>query len=303
MPLRIFVLGATGYLGSAIASRLARDGHEVSGLSRSEEGLRTLAAAGVQGVLGDLERPAAWLGLLQNADVAIHAAIDHDDALLGDQRALEAVRTASEDGRIRRFLYTSGVWDYGSSDAVIDESVPLDPPPGRRWRVAHHDVAFDLAAHDVEATVFQPAIVYGESRGLLAPMFAEARENGTVSVAGNGSQYWPMVHREDVADAYARALELGPAGARLLLADGSQFTAREIGEAIARATGARVQMKPVEEMPEGLRDYGALLLRSQRVSSDRARAALGWTPKHTSFVAEVDDLFGEWQSGSPSTVS
>lgn len=125
---------------------------------------------------------------------------------------------ASQDGRIRRFFYTSGVWDYGSSDTVIDESAPLDPLPGRGWRVAHHDVAFDLAADDVRATVFQPGIVYGESRGLLAAMFAAARETGVVSVAEGGTQRWPMVHRVDVADAYARALERGPAGARLMLA-------------------------------------------------------------------------------------
>jgi len=303
MAQRIFVFGATGYLGGAIAARLARDGHEVQGLTRSDDGVRSLEATGIQAVRGDLAEPGPWLGLLQNADVAIHAALDDGDPRLGDQRVLAAVRSASEDGRIRRFLYTSGIWDYAPSESVIDETAVLDTSPARQWRIAHHEVAFDLEGHDVAVTVFQPGVVYGESRGLIGLMFAEARETGVVSVPGDGSTRWPMVHRDDVAEAYALALTNGPAGSRLLLADGSQLTMREIGDAIARATGARVQPRTLEELPEGLRDYGALLLRSNRVNAARARAELGWTPQHTSFVAEVDDLYGEWRSGSPSTVS
>lgn len=303
MSLRVFVMGATGYLGAAITARLAREGHDVYGLTRREDGRRALEALGAHAVLGDLAQPASWLGVLKNCDAAIHAAADESDARLGDERALEQVRASALDGRIRRFLYTSGVWDYGSGVGPIDERAPLDPLPGRRWRIAHHDVAFDLAEHDVKVTVMQPAIVYGESRGLLAPMFAEARETGVVSLPGDGSQHWPMIHRDDVAEAFALALERGPAGQRLLLADGSEFTAKEIAAAIARATQARVQPRPAEELPEDLRGYGVALFRDQRVNAARARADLGWTPRHTSFVSEVDDLFGEWQSGRPSTVA
>ena len=302
MAQRIFVFGATGYLGSAIAARLARDGHEVQGLTRREDGVRALKAAGVQGVRGDLASSSEWLGALRNADIAIHAASDDADARLGDERVLDAVRSASADGRIRRFLYTSGIWDYAPSDAVIDETAPFDSTAARRWRVAHHDVAFDLAEHDVQVTVFQPGVVYGETRGLIGEMFAEAHESGTVSIPEDGRTHWPMVHRDDVAGAYALALDRGPNGSRLLLADGSQLTVREIADAIARATGARVQPRALDELPGGLAGYGALLLRSNRVDAARARAELGWSPQHTSFVAEVDDLYGEWRSGRPSTV-
>jgi nucleoside-diphosphate-sugar epimerase len=302
MTHRIFVFGATGYLGGAIAARLAQDGHEVQGLTRRDDGVRVLNAAGIQGVPGDLAAPQAWMGALRNADIAIHAASDDADPRLGDQRVLDAVKSASADGRIRRFLYTSGIWDYTPSEAVIDETASLDTSAARRWRIAHHDVAFDLAEHDVQVTVFQPGVVYGETRGLIGEMFAEAHESGTVSIPEDGRPYWPMVHRDDVADAYARALDRGPAGARLLLADGSQLTVREIAEAIARVTGARVQSRTLDELPAGLAGYGALLLRTNRVNAARARADLGWTPRHTSFVAEVDDLYGEWRSGRPSRV-
>lgn len=302
MSQRIFVLGATGYLGSAIAARLARAGHDVTGLTRSGKGLLTLEAIGVRGVRGSVAEPEPWIGFLRNADVAIHAAADYADARLADAQALEAVRIAAEDGRVRRFLYTSGIWDYGSSDTVFDETAPFDPLPGRAWRIAHHDVAFDLAVHEVAVTVLQPAIVYGGSDGLLDALFTEARERGVVPVPGDGRQHWPMIHRDDVAEAYALATERGPAASRLLLADGSALTAREVADAIARATGARAETRSPEDMPQNLLPYGAALLRDQRVSAAKARAELGWTPRHESFAAEVDDLYGEWQSGSPSPV-
>src|SRR6185295_11936482 len=100
---------------------------------------------------------------------------------------------------------------------------------------------------------------------------AEAHESGTVSIPEEGRTCWPMVHRDDIADAYSLALERGPAGSRLLLADGSQLTVREIAEAIARATGARVQSRTLDALPAGLADYGALLLRTNRVNAARAR--------------------------------
>jgi nucleoside-diphosphate-sugar epimerase len=303
MAMRIFVTGATGYLGSAVAARLVRAGFGVHGLTRNEEGGRTLAALGVQGVLGSLERPESFLAALKNCDAAIHCAVDYTGAPAQDQRALEAFKAAAHDGRVRRLLYTSGVWDYaGTGGRTVDEGAELDPLPMVKWRIAHHDAAYDLAAQEVKVTVIQPAVVYGESRGILGGWFSEARATHALLYPGDGAQHWGLVHRDDLAEAYALALEHAAHGERVLLADGSEHTVREIAEAIARATGAAAQPWPADDVREKLGGYGEALLADLRVNAGRARRTLGWVPRHTSFVAEVDALYREWQAGQQAAV-
>src|SRR6266487_2488622 len=176
MPLRIFITGATGYLGSAITARLARAGFEVHGLTRRAEGARALAALGARPVVGTLADPDEFIADLKNCDVAIHAATDPKATAPHDQNALEAIRAAAQDGRVRRLLYTSGPWDYGATgERVADESWPLNPIPRVRWRAAHHDVAFDLSEFEVRVSVMIPAIVYGGTRGMLGRVWGDGR--------------------------------------------------------------------------------------------------------------------------------
>ena len=302
MSLRIFVTGASGYLGSAFAARLARAGHDVYGMTRNAERGAGLASAGIRPVFGDLSQPESFLGTLKNCDAVVHGALDPSAPAAQDQHALEAFRTAAQDGRLRRLVYTSGVWVHGDSQGrVIDESTPLAPLALVRWRAAHEDIVADLAEHDVAPVILRPAIVYGESRGILGAMFAEAREQRTVTYPGDGRQFWGLVHRDDVAEACALALEHARAGDRFVLGDESQHTVREIAEAIARVTGAEPRPMPRESVIEKHGEYGEALLTSQKITSARARRELGWVPRHASFVNEVDALYREWQSfkGAP----
>jgi nucleoside-diphosphate-sugar epimerase len=145
MPLRIFITGSTGYVGRAIADRLVRAGLEVHGLTRDTDRAKALAAAGIRPVIGNLADPESFLADLKNCDAVVHAAVDYEARAAHDQLALEAIRAAAQDGRVRRLLYTSGCWDHGATGAqVIDErAAPADRP--REWRPAHQEVAFDLA--------------------------------------------------------------------------------------------------------------------------------------------------------------
>jgi len=296
MSTRIFVTGATGYLGGAIAARLARAGHEVFGLTRDAERASALAAIGIKPVLGDLSERDTFMGALQNCDAAVHALYDEDDVAGRDQTALEAYRQAAQDGRVRRLLYTSGMWVHGDTGGkVIDESAPIAPLGVVAWRAAHEEVAMDLSEHEVTVTVFRPAIVYGESRGILGGMFAEARARRTVSYPGDGTQHWGMVHRDDVAEAYALALEHGRGGERYALVDETQLTVREIAEAIARASGAAARPWPRAEVIAKLGLFGEALLTDQKITAVKARRQLGWVPRHTSFVHEAEALYREWQ--------
>jgi len=304
MKQRIFVTGATGYIGSAIAARLARQGHQVFGLTGRRERAPALEAAGLEPVIGDLTQDGEWLGVLQNCDVAVHAAFDPDAGpALADQAALEALRLASLDGRVRRVLYTSAAWVHGHGrDGLADEETPLAPLPLVQWRAAHEEIALDLAAHEVEVVVLRPALVYGEHRGILGGWFAEAHDARTVTYAGDGAQHWSLVHRDDVADAYALALEHAAPGERYLLADESRHTVKELAEAVAEATGAKAVPWPAADLVRAHGALGQALLNDLLVSSSKARRELGWVPRHLSFVNEAADLWREWQSARPEPV-
>lgn len=293
---RVFVTGATGYLGSAIAARLVRAGHEVWGLSRSADRAKALTAIGVQPVAGTLQEPNTFLHAMKNCDSVVHTALDSEGgAAEHDQLALDAVRSAALDGRVRRLLYTSGLWVMGDGvGQVIDEHTPHRPLPIVRWLEAHEQIAFDLSTHEVDTIVLRPGVVYGEARGVTGRWFAQARDKKSLTLYGHGSNRWPMVHRDDVADAYVLAFEHAHAGDAFLLVDESHHTQRELADAVAAATGATVKALPAADVQKKLGHYGDALMTDLRATAAKARRELGWVPRHTSFVAEAPALWREW---------
>jgi nucleoside-diphosphate-sugar epimerase len=304
MSERIFVTGATGYIGGAVAARLAKKGHKVFGLTRKKQRAASLEAIGVVPVIGDLTEDQDWRGVLQNCDVAVHAAFDGENGAADvDHAALEALRQASLDGRVRRVLYTSDAWVHGhGKDGVADEQTPVKPLAHMQWRAAHEEIALDLSAHEVHVIVLRPGLVYGEHRGILGGWYAEAMDRHTVTYPGDGSQHWSLVHRDDVADGYALALEHAASGERYLLADESRHTVKQLAEAVATATNSKPVPWPAADLVRTHGPLGEALLNDLTVSSAKARRELGWVPRHLSFVAEADDLWREWQSNKPAPV-
>jgi nucleoside-diphosphate-sugar epimerase len=132
-------------------------------------------------------------------------------------------------------------------------------------------------------------------------MFAEAHERRTVTYPGSGAQHWAMIHRDDAAEAVLRALERTTGGERYLLVDGSHHTVREIASAIAMITRAQARPRDASDVLKHNGLFGRGLLTSQKLNAAQAREELGWTPRHTSFVAEVAALNQEWQAsrGTP----
>src|SRR5262249_4658507 len=160
-----------------------------------------------------------------------------------------------------------------------------------------------LAQCEVEPVVFRPGVVYGETRGILGGWFREARDHGTVTYWGDGSQYWSLVHRDDVAEAFRLGLEHANAGERFLLGGGSTYTVRELAEAVARVTAATPRPWAADEVVLSLGSYGKALLSSTRINATKARRDLGWVPRHTSFVTEIDALYREWSEPDRARVS
>jgi nucleoside-diphosphate-sugar epimerase len=301
---RVFVTGAAGYIGSAIAARLARRGRQVFGLTRKREHAKALEGIGVIPVLGDLAGDQDWIGVLQNCDAAIHTAFDGENGAADvDHAALEALRSASLDGRVRRVLYTSAAWVHGhGKDGAADERTPLAPLGVVQWRAAHEEIALDLTAHEVDVVILRPGLVYGEHRGILGGWFAEAQEGHTVTYPGDGSQHWSLVHRDDLADGYALALEHAAGGERYLLADESRHTVKEMAEAVAAATSSKPVAWAAADLVRTLGGHGEALLNDLVVTSAKARRELGWVPRHLSFVAEAAELWRDWHAGRVTTV-
>src|SRR5262245_58217886 len=271
MNLRIFVTGATGYLGSAVAARLVAAGHQVTGLARHAERARALSTTGVKPLLGTLSDSDSYLAAMKNSDVVVHAAFDPQDSARQDQRALEAIRAAAQDGRVRRVLYTSGIYVYGdTAGGIADESSPLDPAGSATWRPAHEEVVLDLDVLDVSSVILRPGVLYGGHEGMLGDWFKEARERHTVTYPGEGLQRWVLVHRDDVAEAYRLALEHGGSGERYVLSDESRFTVRELAEAVAHVAGATAVSLPRDRVAETLGAFGLAQLMDQQATGLKA---------------------------------
>jgi nucleoside-diphosphate-sugar epimerase len=292
---RVFITGVTGYLGSAIAARFAHANYEVFGLTRNPERAPALTAKRMTPVIGSLGKPETFLGALKNCDVVVHVAFDAADVANQDRLALDAIRTSVLDGRVRTVLYTSGAWVHGDTHGrTIDESAPLNPLDLVRWRKAHESVAMDLSEHEARVMILRPATVYGGAKGTIGAMFAEAHNHRVVHYPGSGGQYWGLIHRDDLADAYLHTAQHGKTGEAYLLTDGSTFTVHQLADAIAQATGASALPRDPDEVVRKLGLFGRALLASQKIDSSKARRELGWTPKHVSFVDEVQALDQEW---------
>jgi nucleoside-diphosphate-sugar epimerase len=195
---------------------------------------------------------------------------------------LEALR-----GSGKPFIYTSGVWVYGNTgDHIADEDFPLNPIPLAAWRPAVERLVFQA---EVRGVVIRPAIVYGRAAGILGDFVQSARERNAARFVGDGENRWPLVHVEDLADLYVRALEHAPAATVLNASDGPSVKVRALAEAASFGAdaGGNTEAWPLDEAREELGAYADALVLDQQISSQRARTLLGWTPQAASALEEL----------------
>jgi nucleoside-diphosphate-sugar epimerase len=285
--MNVFLTGATGYIGSVVAEAVIAAGHSVTGLARSDAAAGQMSLKGILPVRGDLTSPASLLTIAKAADGVIHAGTTNDGGL--DRDAVRAMLDAVI-GTGRPFLYTSGIWVLGNTgDTPADESAPLNPIALVAWRPAVERMVLDEAKHRVRAIVIRPAIVYGRGGGIPAELVASARETGAARYVGDGQNRWPMVHVHDLADLFARALDHAAPGTLLHAADDTAFRVKEIAEAASDAadTGGRTSSWPLEEARKSLGSYADALVLNQRISAEKAKAALGWNPREKPVVEDL----------------
>lgn len=287
MQLTIFLTGATGYIGSAIADAALKAGHAVVGLARSDDAARKLTAKGVTPHPGDITTPATLADAARSADAVIHTGTTNNGDL--DRQGVAAMLDALR-GSNKPLIYTSGVWVLGDTGGrAVDETAELQPLPMVAWRPGVERMVLDTAQQGVRAIVIRPAIVYGSGGGIPAELVQSARERRAARYVGTGENHWPLIHRDDLADLYLRALLNAPGATLLHAADDTRLRVKEIAEAASIGAGAkgRTESWPLADARKALGGYADALVLDQQVSSAKARAMLGWAAHAPSVI---DDL-------------
>ncbi len=291
--MRVYLIGATGYVGSAIAGALVAGGHEVVGAARAAPSAERLREAGIAAAVSDISVPESLRQPARDAGAVIYA-VQYTGADIAQVEAT-ALTTLVDTlaGSGKPLIYTSGVWVYGNTATSADEDAPLDPPPFLSHRPTLERSVLDGAPRGVRAIVVRASNVYGAGGGIPALFTSSAKQSGAARFVGDGSNHWSVVHRDDLAALYALALERAAAGAIYNAADESSFTVREIAQAasIGAGAGGAVASWPLEEARLALGPFVDGLTLDTKIDSKRAREQLGWRTRTTTIL---DDL----QTGS-----
>lgn len=303
-PLRVFVTGATGYLGSAVVREFARAGHEVTGMTRWAERTLDIKELGARAVVGDVKSSDTFRRVAANHNVLIHLAAESSgSAELADRGAIEALLWAArqyereEEEPPRVVIYTSGVFVLGDTgDTPADETAPVDRPAGVvAWRPAHERRVLEAADENVATAVIRPGIVYGGGDGLLGAFFESAVEEGAARFVGDGRNRWSPVHVGDVARLYRLVAEKRARGV-FHCTEGHAAPVAELARAASEAAGrgGAVRSIPLEEARATMGALADALVLDQVVVSTRA-AELGWAPEHPPFLESAGEVFREWE--------
>ncbi|KIQ34319.1 NAD-dependent dehydratase [Variovorax paradoxus] len=289
--MRVFLTGATGFIGSRVTRQLLQNGHQVLGLCRSEAGARWLTEAGAEVHRGTLEDPQSLAAGAAAADAVIHTAFDHDfskfvENTRKDSRVIHAMGEALV-GSAKPFIITSGtgMGSAGPGTVAVEDVVDLDNP---NPRVASEIAAAELRARKVSVAVIRlPQVHDTVKQGLISPLIELARAKGVFAYVGEGLNRWPAAHVEDVALLYRLALDQHAPGACWHAVAEEGIRMRDVAEVIAHGMGIPARSLTRDEAAA---HFGWLAMfaeldmpASSRVTRDR----LGWAPNGPGLLADL----------------
>jgi nucleoside-diphosphate-sugar epimerase len=294
--MRIFMTGATGYIGGSVAVKLRQLGHEIAGLARSDSGAAELRGLGIHPVRGSLDDLAVIAHSAGDADAVIDAAeANHEGVVVAIADALR--------GSGKAFIHTSGSGIVATRadgclvETVYDETTAVVPTlPRMQQRAAIDQVVFDAAREGIRAIVIRPSMIYGGGHGprresfQVPALIEQAKLQGIGLHIGPGENRWANVHIDDVVDLYVRALDRGTAGA-LYYAENGEASLKSVAEAISRMLGfggrTRVWLPEEAEAAQGVKAHTSFGSNS-RVRAVRSRGELGWRPAGASLLHEIE---------------
>ena len=286
--MRIFMTGASGYLGGVLTEHLIAAGHRVSALARSDAARERVTGLGAEAVAGSLSDTETLRSAAAEADAVVHAAVDFADPDMGEveRPALAAMLAGLKPGGA--FVYTSTGMVYPDAQGrTVDEDTPVTPERSPQpYKVLGARQV--LAADGPAVTVIRAALIYGRGgSGLLQGMIASARGQGVVTYVGDGRNEWSSVHVDDLARLYVAAVTR--AERRLVVNAASRIRTpmRRIAEAVAEVTGTGARSITLEEAQQVLGPFAAALTRSSPMDPSRAERRFDWKPAGP---ALLDDL-------------
>ena len=299
--MRIFLTGATGYIGSAVLDALLKGGHDVTALVRTPAKAERMSRRGAQPIIGDLGTPASYEAAAEASDSIVHAAYDLKGGPKHDRIAVETMLDAAgrraASGAPASVIYTSAVWVLGNTAGPAAEDAQVQPIPHVEWRLPLERLVLDAHREGALRTVvLRPGIVYGGARGVIGDLLRDAN-NALVRVVGDGSNHWPCVYDRDLADLYLRLITSPEASGIYHANDEADERVGDIVESVARyaKTTPDVRHMPIEEARAKMGGYADALALNQQVRSPRARA-LGWAPTLHSVAGNVARLLEEFRA-------
>ncbi|HEY9606366.1 MAG TPA: SDR family oxidoreductase [Allocoleopsis sp.] len=304
--MKVFLTGATGYIGSLVAEQLQAAGHTVVGLARTEASADKLKHRGIEPLLGDLRDTQTLAQAARAADGVIHTAFIHDfsdieGALKVEQTAIATFIDALA-GSGKPLVATSGTGLLGDTgDSIIDDSEIILPKDALASRAAAEQAIVQAAQQNIRSIALRlPIFVYGHGSSQFIPFLIQnAQQAGVARFVEPGDYQYSVIHVDDVAKMYVLALEKGQAGAVYHAVSESGISVKAISEAIARLLGCAVKGMSKEE---AIQAWGLSLTTffsiNNQVSCTRAIADLGWRPESATTILE-DIAFGsycaQWQ--------
>ncbi|MEV1023296.1 SDR family oxidoreductase [Streptomyces sp. NPDC050264] len=300
--MRVFVTGASGWIGSAVVPELIGAGHQVVGLARSDASAGALTEAGAEVVRGTLDDLDTLRGAAAESDGVIHLAFKHDIAFSGgfdaaadaDRRAIDTFGEALA-GSDRPFVLASGLLGLTPGRIATEQdgragASPGAHPSGPAKRMANAHAAAALADRGIRSSVLRlPPTVHGDGdHGFLSAVVAAAREKGVSAYIGDGANRWPAVHRSDAAHLFRLALENAPAGSTLHAVADEGVPIRSVAEVIGRHLDLPVTSVSPEDAAGHFTWLATFLGLDSPASSAYTRELLGWRPTQPGLLDDLD---------------
>jgi len=294
--MKVFMTGASGYIGGTVADRLVQAGHSVTGLARTEDTAARLRAHGIEALRGELSSHSVVRNAARSADAVINCANAEDPFVVA-----AIVEGLAESGKA--FVHTSGSSVVGDKAAgkfsprIYHEDTPFEPLPEKIQRVAVQRAVLAAAGQGVRSVVLCPSLIYGRGGGAnpdsiqVPNLIRQAVRSGIPRYIGEGENIWSTVHIDDVADAYLLALAGARAGSFYYIENG-EASLKSIVQSIARLVGGK-QPPQSWGIDEAIAEWGPQaawfsLGGNSRVSADKARKQLGWKPGGADLFHEIE---------------